>query len=457
MRIEEIHGLRQFNSQGTWSFSNKFKKIGKLNTSEDSITLKVTASEDKAAKYFGDIDRITSSSGTTKIALYGSKGFPGYIGLDRMLGYHPAGKKNLPIFYSPMRVVIQRSSGGRLIPNKISNISASVPGINIWMGKDLLSFSLAERKFNNSDTVNMSFEIGHFAKVSLVVGVAYSESMFMNFTASHDNYVKINFFKPTSYSLAIWYIKAIEDFFNFIFCDFTNQFYFTSENGLNNRGLPITTEIIDVYRINKTEHNRKLYSLLFKMDEIKNPENLIKNWISAYTTTSMSRVWESIRFLQIDNSGDIKSKFLTLVGAIENIHRDFIEKPRTPDEKRKYKEWLNSVTANLSPEDTQKVKNGLRFRYEPTLDQRLKEVYDIVKHTGVPQMSTDMLNKIAPTRNKEIHSLKSSDNILNYNELIIVNNLLTAYLKVIILHVIGLDNLEISSIVSSSYLLRPRV
>ena len=190
------------------------------------------------------------------------------------------------------------------------------------------------------------------------------------------------------------------------------------------------------------------------MNDIQAPTSLISNWITAYTTKNLPRVLDSLKILENDKNSDAKSKFLSLVGAIENIHRDFIQKSLTKQDREDQVQWLKKVTAELDVEDKIIVLEKLKYSYEPSLKERLLDVYAIVVKLGVPQMASDMLNKIAPTRNKEMHSLNTTSNILTFSELSTVNHLLHIYLKVVILKILGLSNLEISSIVGSTYQFR---
>jgi len=453
MNIGDVRALRHFSDKNSWSFDDKFKKTGTLSVVNNDVTFSINTTESGKQKYINEFDRIISSSGSAKIAIYDSRGFPGFTGLDGLLGYH---KKNdqVRIYYKPMRVVVQEMSKNKSIPKKISNIKLIIPGINIWMNENLLRFSYVKNGFERNDTIDLNFDYSNFAKIHLKVDVILTESIHDEFVGKHECYVEIEFNRPTSYGLAVWYAKSVEEFFNFIFTELTNQFHFTSKNGTDSRGLPITTEIIDVWRYEKLEPRTHGYNMFFKMNDIQAPTSLISNWITAYTTKNLPRVLDSLKILENDKNSDAKSKFLSLVGAIENIHRDFIQKSLTKQDREDQVQWLKKVTAELDVEDKIIVLEKLKYSYEPSLKERLLDVYAIVVKLGVPQMASDMLNKIAPTRNKEMHSLNTTSNILTFSEISTVNHLLHIYLKVVILKILGLSNLEISSIVGSTYQFR---
>ena len=135
---------------------------------------------------------------------------------------------------------------------------------------------------------------------------------------------------------------------------------------------------VDVYYhcYQKNDIQKRIYSLIpFTYEDIKlNPSNIISNWYKFYN--KYEDVVNLYITIVINSESFVETKFLALAQVVEAYHRlrssDTI---KTKAAKKELSERLDKICKQLNDDKDKKfIKDNLWSRYEPTLDERLREL-----------------------------------------------------------------------------------
>lgn len=434
---------RDFLEPRLWYFNDgktKFKKKARLVADKSSFKLSLDTEESRVDQFEKKFNTITTTSGSSRITLFGCVGYKDmYFSLLREV---------------PMRLVpsyvIHQVMGNSPIPFETNNLKASILGIDHFFDRNLLKYDRDKREFLEKTNYIHEVDIIKGFSLSLHTELDVEDYRDGNFTAKHTSYAELQFEKPTTYSIAIDYFKALEEFFNFVFLETSDEFEFYSTRKkrgkynylcqINNNSLKNRTQI----------ENRNAYNILFTIHDLPDPSATIQNWIFSYPK-SIEKIWNAIKYLKTHSISE-NDRFLTLVRAVEGIHRLADSSDNTELISKHQSRVQNIVDQITDEEDKSFVKQALEFRYEPSMRKRLTEISNLAGSLGIPKLEASTINKIINTRNKFVHNLQSDSTkkYLSYSEMYDCNNILAMQIKVIIMLILKIPSENIKGIVAKS-------
>jgi hypothetical protein len=159
--------------------------------------------------------------------------------------------------------------------------------------------------------------------------------------------------------------------------------------------------------INHTDtFNKK--DALFVLNDIKHDLSLIiQKWFNLF---DLAEDIINLYFSTIYNDKlYIENKFLSRVQALESYHRRIIDKKNSDTEE--HKERLESILEKTPPEYKDWLKGQLNFSHEPSLEQRLRELFQLTNKTLSPLVnnSEDFIRTVKNIRNYLTHYNKPGD------------------------------------------------
>lgn len=438
---EDIIGLTSFVGDKYWYFvDDKVRRKGHLYFSNQDVpAFSIQVKKEEVVKFEKPFNAITTSGLMSRLTMFYANGFAQFT--------FP-GSKTQNVNFHPGYVVHQLFSK-ETIPFETLNLRGSIPGINYWFGDNLLDFDETERSFKQKKDLYYDMDINKFMKVKLKIEFEKKGYSNNEFVATHKSYVQLDFTDKISYSLAIIRFKLLEDFFNFIFPEATDQYHFQSRRERPGQKYDAVCDIIATRHQNDRSVKRDNdYSILFGFSDVSDPSVVIRGWVNNYY--KFERVWESLKYLKISNLSE-EARFLNLVGAIENVHRSYFEKVDA-DQKKQHKDRLKNIASRLDdPADKAMIKIRLKNAYEKTLTERLHQINEMVSAFGIKKLSNEQESKIVATRNDRIHSLKTdTQKLLSDGEMYDINRILAMQVKVILLAIIGVTTEELKKITSKS-------
>ncbi len=449
--LKDLLGFDLFLTKRTWYFRDgKFRKQAILSTTDKTPVLRVSTTEDKLQQFEKNFEIITTSHRSYRVTFLNSYGIAEYF-LPPPLRTIDA-NTTIMVAYRPS-LMLYEMLGGKKTPMEPDNISGEIPGFEHWFQQGLLDFSRQNREFKQKKDLYQEIQVGDILKVTLSLDfdTDYSRN---SFKAIHDSYAKIDFTRKRNYSSAISLFKSVEEFFNFVFPEVTNQYHYVSTVPRKSKQFHSRIDIIaPVYAEQGAPKQRDRYGIMFGILDVSNSGDLIKNWVYRYP--KLERAWEEFKTIKTGNLSD-KARFLSLVNAIEDVHRTFFENI-SDDEKADFKKRLKTIADQVSnPDDKKLIKTRLRNAYEPPLLKRIMDIYHLAMNYGVPQIGNDVIEKAVTTRHDLIHSLKTDRNkLLTPGEMFEINQRFAIYFKIAVLKLIGMTDDDVKNVVSKSSQFKP--
>ena len=404
----KVDGLYAYKEKRMWSFGNGIKKNGFLSFPDLSLELNIQGKnlEDFPKKF----NYAAAKSDFSRIKLFdlnGYKRIPFYSKSD--------------LYFTSMLAVVQNWSN-KEIPVKIKNIECEIPGIHTFFNDNLLDFDGDSRSFKNKKNYYFDVELPPYGTLKMSTNFQVDFQYDRSFRAVHNDLIRIEFSNEQTYWSAVIMLKVVEEFFNFLFKEQTNQIIFSSDLKGPRKKISPTLSIISLsspatFQLPERE---SAYSLLFEFEDIRDEikKNMIKYWFNNYE--EIREIWESIKTCRSGNASDI-TKFLSLISSVESFHKRFLN-PVTDKRKKEHKEWLKKVTAPLSEDDAEKLKSMAAFGFEFSLRGKMKDIEAFCIDAGAIGLDDEIIKKIVNTRNNYVHALKMSSNkLLTSVELFRVN------------------------------------
>lgn len=443
--IKDIPQKYLYENQKIWTVLDTGKRLsGTLRMRDDALGLVFELPRDQAASMQGKrVQRTTAKGNNYSRALLLNSS----VWENPMTSFFGGGDASMRL--NPSLLLVQGST--KQIKEEVTYIQGYLPGIAEWFDKDFIKFDDEEYKFEETKTIYHKMKLGSFAKITLNAKLKIDlDQRFIEgkFVAYPESFVRIDFTKPTHVSSAINIFGHVENFFNFIFSVPHSTYIFTSSNTKKSkRSIPL--HIFSPYRRKEYERNEKLKSssMLFSWEDVSNRNDVFVRWVLEYT-----RIEEIVDALVLLKSTDISEqmRFTTIINALEAVHRRYFHSKRQKDED--YTARVEKILSVVTDEDDKKlISSRLEYGNEISLRSRLKEVYAIGEKHGISKPSKSTTNKILETRNYYTHGDETKKGkILNYGDLYEANSILGKYLKLLLLHKIGVSDEELTAIVKKS-------
>jgi hypothetical protein len=179
-------------------------------------------------------------------------------------------------------------------------------------------------------------------------------------------------------------------------------------------------------------------------------EIILSNWFEKYEV--LEPVIESYYSYFYLSETTINAKFLHVVQAFEAYHRRMRnnDKISLPDFKKKIESILKDVSPELVPWLTEK----LAFAYEPTLKERLTELFRDSGELGFDSVFEDvetLVKKIRDSRNYLTHyDARLQNKVMEPSEMVKVTEQIAEYLLFLILRDIGIDVEKLRTLVKNA-------
>ncbi len=152
----------------------------------------------------------------------------------------------------------------------------------------------------------------------------------------------------------------------------------------------------------ETNHKIYLHNMFFRYKDIKdNLEKVLNKWIEDYKKYELAfNLYFSVA------SGAYKytdGKFLSLVQAIEILHRKISQEKRMPE--NEFRDLVDDMTKNLTQENCDFFREKLEHANELSLRKRMQRMIDpFQEFFGNEQDRKSFSKKIADTRNYLVHA-----------------------------------------------------
>jgi hypothetical protein len=445
--FKDIPKYYAFEGKKFWTILDTGKRVsGELTLRDDNATLQFEVHRGKAGEFDGKRFKKTVGIGdkSTRITLLNS-----YISESLYSGFLKQGPASFNL--KPSLLVFH--DGTQKTPDKITNFTGYLPGIGEWFDEDFLEFNYDEYKFKNTKTIYHTIPIWRDIKIVLnsKLTIDYESAIVEGkFLAYPESYIEIEYGNDsTTIDSAINVFNHIENFFNFIFLSPHTTHVFTSDLKLGKSNKTSKAYIIapnksKEYRREDKHHGN---SMLFKFADISNVNDVFINWVVQY-----DKIHEIVDTLLLLKSTSISEemRFTSIINALESVHRRYHDHKNEDD--KQYQARIKKIVQQLDKEeDRQLVNSRLQHGNEISLRSRLKEAYAMGELHGIQKPSSQTTNKIIDTRNYYTHGDQAGKkDILTYNELFSVNGLLGRYLKLLLLQVLGIEQTELTEIVSNS-------
>lgn len=407
----------------------------------NSFDLFANVKREKVPNVLKTFDYITAKNGSSGraslISAFGTNGL-------RLSNYTPPTES---IFFKPSVAVFQVMSSND-IPLTISNISGEISGIQHWFEDNLVEYDSEKREFKNKKDLFANFNMTTMGTGEIKISLDYTRED-NKFEARNESTIRLEFRQPRTYYSAIRAWKIVADFFNFIFPLQTNQSRFVNIFELHRKKYNGIRRIVSVNEDGKSDiPTRKGYDVLFKWSEVSAPTTLLENWCKKYG--GIERGFNELKLIKNNPGLSEITRFISLISALEHLHRNHIA---TPDQTviDAHLNRLEGIKSQLSNSSDKRLINRLKRAYEPSLEERLRNIRNIANHFNLPVMSDTQFDKLAKTRNNQVHSLLlSPPEVLDSAQLYTVNMHLARWLKLLALIMISVPREELLAIVESS-------
>jgi hypothetical protein len=177
--------------------------------------------------------------------------------------------------------------------------------------------------------------------------------------------------------------------------------------------------------------------VLFELSDIKQDLSLILQlWFNFYEGAEdiMNLYFSSIYNTKLY----IENTFLSRVQALESYHRRIIDKKNSYTEE--HQERLESILEKTPPEYKDWLRGQLNFSHEPSLEQRLKELFQLTNKTVSPLVSNSdrFIRKVKKIRNYLTHYNNPDDSeLLEGEKLFRINQILGFMMQSCLLQELG--------------------
>lgn len=445
--IKDIPYKHAYDGKKIWTILGQNKRlVGSLTLQNDDALLMFKLPRDEVDKYKGKrVKSVTAvDTGSSRITF-----------LDSSLWESPMssffnrnGEADMRL--RPSLVVVQPNSKDSI--DKVKNLSAYLPGVGEWLKEDFLDFDMEEYKFKQTKRIYHPIPLPGIATIKLYSKLTIDiDSLYMDkkFIAYPESYVTIEFEEARNIESAVNIFTYVENFFNFICLTPHSTNVFTSDISKKKDKYRKTLYILNPsgHKNYQREEMRNDKDLLFNFNDISDINGVFKKWITQYR-----RIEEIVQALTLLRSTNVSEdmRFTTIINALEAVHRRYYDSKTMSDDD--YSKKVKEITDQIQhTTDKDFVSGKLQYGNEMSLRKRLKNVCAIgVKH-GIDEPSKDLQNRIIGTRNYLTHGDESrKKDALRPYELHTANALLGRYLKLLLLQILGVNEEELTNIVSSS-------
>lgn len=445
--IKDIPYKHAYDGKKVWTILGQNKRlVGSLMLQNDDATLMFKLPRNEVEKYKGKrVKAVTAVDvGSSRITF-----------LDSSLWESPMssffnrnGEADMRL--RPSLVVVQPNSKDSI--DKVKNLSAYLPGVGEWLKEDFLDFDMEEYKFKQTKRIYHPIPLPGIATIKLFSKLTIDiDSLVMDkkFVAYPESYVTIEFEEARSIDSAVNLFTYVENFFNFICSTPHSTNMFTSDISKNKDKYRKLLYVLNPsgHKNYQREEMRNDKNLLFNLTDISDINDVFKKWITQYR-----RIEEIVQALNLLRSTSVSEemRFTTIINALEAVHRRYYDSKTMSDDD--YSKKVKEITDQIEDgADKNLVSGKLQYGNEMSLRKRLKSVCAIgVKH-GIDEPSNDLQNRIIGTRNYLTHGDESrKKDALRPYELHTANALLGRYLKLLLLQILGVNEEELTNIVSSS-------
>jgi hypothetical protein len=217
----------------------------------------------------------------------------------------------------------------------------------------------------------------------------------------------------------------------------------------SNEGEEYNSTVAVYFQTETTKANYKKINsdnyFLFTYREVKeNFEIILQRWflIEGLMEPTVGGLTESF----IKREQPLELRFLSLVQAIETIHRRTSDETKYNNEQHKVK--INEILKSISADYKDWVQEKLRYSHEPTLKERLDELSDkipnSVREILLKPTEAKFINQVRDNRNYYTHyDPKGKSRVLKGSELFFLSERMKIFLICLILREIGFTDGEI--------------
>ena len=364
----------------------------------------------------------------------------------------PATRKRESVI-TPSYVVIAKSNNPQF--RKVQSITGYLPGFDEWLGIKLTDFNYSTFSFDNTKRVRQLDLIEGYVVVyihsELVPDYTNNIAHTEQFRIYNDPRATVRFLgSPQDFTFGISAFSMLESFSNFLFsASYQNNIFTHSPDGSDN------AEFIYAKVLGKRKSKDKFYrGPLFTINDLSDKSianNILKEWIINYAKIQNSV--ESI-LLHLDNNISEDMKFISLIGALESLHRHFFEKKKDPgNEWSKIRQNILDSIVDEAYRDI--VKKRLAGPIEDSLGRRLRDIVRIGKDYGLQTFDNSDIHAMVNTRNYYAHRDENGkQKALSGWRLIRSNLAIVKLIKLLILKIIKIPDPDLKNIVSRSHQFR---
>lgn len=446
--IKDIPHRYSYEGKKIWTILGKNKRVvGNLNLKDDSASVKFELQREEAEKYKSrNVKAVTAiDKGSSRITLFNSS-----LWESPMSSIFNRGTKTADMRLNPSLVVIQPNSNAPI--EKVNNLTAYLPGVGEWFNENFLEFDMDKYQFKQRKKIYHDIELPGIAVITLYAKLTIdtdSTIMDKKFVAYPESYVSIKFDEARDVDNATNLFTYVENFFNFIFSTPHSTNVFTSDVSTSKQKYKQLLYILNPsgHKDYEREEARYENSMLFSFQDIDDVATIFVRWITQYNR--IKEIVDAITLLRSVRVSE-EMRFTTIINALEAVHRRYHN--RKPESDEDYKKRVDEIVGQITDDENKKLVEGkLQYGNEMPLRKRLKDVYEIGEKHGIAKPSKSMTNKIIDTRNYLTHGdeARKKDALSGY-EINIANALLGRYLKLLLLQILGVNDNELTGIVSSS-------
>ncbi len=285
-----------------------------------------------------------------------------------------------------------------------------------------------------------------------------------NFWASHRPFTEVRISQPAEIAIKFPEKQPLDRLVNIVFrlqhllsLGMRRSAYPTSVRGYT--GVPGEAMPVEVYyaslgRTDATQERPELHQMLFSRRGLPGGFGpAVARWLEG--AEKLDPVYRLFLGPLYNPQSYLEQQFLSLVQALETYHRRVLSTPDLPEEKQK--ERLQEVLDSAPVEYTGWLERKLQFQSEPSLDQRLHEIFkrhlDVVevKISKKKKVRADFIEKVVATRNYRSHFDESKkEKAARGEELYRISQQLKLLLEACLMKEIGFEDEEIKKAVLDS-------
>jgi len=351
---------------------------------------------------------------------------------------------------------------------KFNTLTFSIEGLDEWLDISGISVNYGDdyktAEISYTPQKETTYKLGDEFKLHILF--AYTLPDFPNtteakitqkayFKLSTDNEKELNAFINLLHKVAYLLCFAIDTTVSISDVSATSNLIIEKISGTKTQPVPIKVYYPSLPFLKDAPKVDK-HRMLFTFGQIKNnAENIINNWLNAYTVIKPSL---GLYFSAVTGTHKyLDGKFLALAQALETYHR------RTTDEKLMDEKIFRSLVAGLLWQCTKDKRKWLKGRLmhgnEINLGKRIKKIIEPFKaQIGNGKVRSKLIRNIVNTRNYLTHYNENTESAaVKGVHLWELCQKMEAIFQLHLLSQLGFSSTEISDILKSNYKLERKI